>query len=280
LTGTIILKNFDLTGKIALITGATGLLGMEHCEALADIGCEVVLTDLDPILLSKKRKILEQKYPAIKFHSLEMDVSSEISVQNTQSQLELQDIKLDILINNAAVNPQVTEQGILNTNRLENFGLDDWNRQISVGLTGAFLCSKYFGFMLAKNETGGVIVNIASDLSVIAPDQRLYKDDNVNYHQQDVKPVTYSVVKTGLIGLTRYLSTYWADSGVRCNALSPGGVKVGQPTEFVERVKKLIPAGRMAASDEYRSAIQFLCSDASKYMTGQNLIIDGGRSVW
>ena len=133
---------------------------------------------------------------------------------------------------------------------------------------------------MAHDRSGGVILNIASDLSVFSPDQRLYRKLNLTDNRQPVKPVTYSVIKTGLIGLTRYLSTYWADKGVRSNALSPGGVYTGQPEEFVQRLTSLIPAGRMANSDEYRSAIQFLCSDASLYLNGQNIVMDGGRSVW
>ena len=127
---------------------------------------------------------------------------------------------------------------------------------------------------------GGVILNIASDLSVIAPDQRLYRRDDRPDNEQPVKPVTYSVIKTGLIGLTRYLATYWAGQGVRVNALSPGGVFAGQPEQFVRRLTQLIPMGRMADVDEYRATVQYLCSDASGYMTGQNIVIDGGRSVW
>jgi NAD(P)-dependent dehydrogenase (short-subunit alcohol dehydrogenase family) len=126
-----------------------------------------------------------------------------------------------------------------------------------------------------------VILNIASDLGVIAPDQRLYRRDDVASEAgQPVKPVTYSVIKHGLIGLTRYLATYWADRGVRVNALSPGGVFTNQEPAFVDRLQQLIPLGRMATAGEYRAALQFLCSDASAYMTGQNLVIDGGRSVW
>ena len=126
---------------------------------------------------------------------------------------------------------------------------------------------------------GGVILNIASDLSVIAPDQRLYRQPNLPEELQPVKPVSYSVIKAGLVGLTRYLATYWAKQNVRVNSLSPGGVYNNQPEDFVERLNDRIPIGRMANVDEYIGAVQFLCSEASSYMTGQNLIIDGGRSV-
>jgi NAD(P)-dependent dehydrogenase (short-subunit alcohol dehydrogenase family) len=129
------------------------------------------------------------------------------------------------------------------------------------------------------SKHGGVILNIASDLSVIAPDQRLYEQEGVDALMQPVKPVTYSVIKTGLIGLTRYLASYWANKNIRVNALSPGGVFNNHDIEFVKKLSKLIPLGRMAHRDEYKGAIQFLCSDASSYMTGQNLILDGGRSI-
>jgi NAD(P)-dependent dehydrogenase (short-subunit alcohol dehydrogenase family) len=172
---------------------------------------------------------------------------------------------------------QVSTSGI--KSRVEHFDLEDWENQIRVGLTGAFICSKVFGSGMAKSG-GGVIVNIASDLSVIAPDQRLYEKVGISSNEQPVKPVTYSVIKSGLIGLTKYLATYWHNSGVRVNALSPGGVFENQDVEFVAKLSELIPLGRMANIDEYRSAIQFLCSDASSYMTGQNLVIDGGRSIW
>ena len=135
------------------------------------------------------------------------------------------------------------------------------------------LCSKYFGGLIAQNKSGGVIINIASDLSVIAPNHSIY-------NKGVYKPVMYSVVKHGIIGLTKYLSTYWNSKKIRCNALSPGSVEQNQSKKLIGKLKKLIPLNRLAQKDEYKSAIQFLCSDASKYMTGQNLVIDGGRSVW
>jgi NAD(P)-dependent dehydrogenase (short-subunit alcohol dehydrogenase family) len=187
--------------------------------------------------------------------------------------------QIDILINNAARNPKVEDADGKNFSRLEDFPWEQWQQDLDVGLGGAFNCAKVFGKQMALQKKG-VIINIASDLGVIAPDQRLYRVDGLASDQQPVKPVTYSVVKHGLIGLTKYLATYWCEQGVRCNALSPGGVYAGQDDVFVSKLTSLIPLGRMAQADEYRGAIAFLCADASLYMNGCNLVMDGGRSVW
>jgi NAD(P)-dependent dehydrogenase (short-subunit alcohol dehydrogenase family) len=210
-----------------------------------------------------------------------MDVLQPETIRSVSNQLSSNGIRVDILVNNAAIDPKVKgEQGVLETSRMENFPLDQWNSQLAVGLTGSFLCSQIFGTAMAKDGNGGVILNIASDLSVISPDQRLYRKEGLPDDLQPVKPVTYSVIKAGILGLTRYLATYWADKGVRCNALSPGGVFNGHGKEFVKHLSSLVPLGRMANKDEYRAAVQFLCSDASSYMNGQNVLMDGGRSAW
>ena len=210
---------------------------------------------------------------------LAVDITSEASLLKARDVIVAKFGRIDILINNAANNPKVEDQGPEKPwSRLENFPLATWNDDIAVGLTGAFLCSRIFGQEMVRRNAG-VILNVASDLGVIAPDQRLYRQKGLADHQQPVKPVTYSVVKTALIGLTRYLSTYWTANNIRVNAISPGGVFAGQPDEFTSKLHQLIPMGRMANKDEYQGAILFLCSDASSYMTGQNLIIDGGRSV-
>jgi NAD(P)-dependent dehydrogenase (short-subunit alcohol dehydrogenase family) len=273
------LNKFNLEGETALITGASGLLGVEHAKALLETGATVVLTDIDKVNLSKVRNDLIKTFDESNVVCKIMDVTNEENISIVASELAAENLNISILINNAAIDPKVNKNSMIETSRLENFLLDDWNFQLNVGLTGAMLCSKIFGSEMALQKKG-VILNIASDLSVFAPDQRLYKQDGLEWSGQPVKPVTYSVIKHGLIGLTKYLSTYWSDRGVRCNALSPGGVLNGQNDEFVQKLSALIPMERMAGNDEYHSAVQFLCSDASSYMNGQNIVMDGGRSAW
>ena len=274
-------EKFDLTGKTVLITGGAGLLGMEHAAALLESGATVVLTDVSKTLLVLARESLIREADASRVLTTVMDVSRPDSIRTVAQELTVSGLRVDILVNNAAIDPKVSgDQGVLETSRLENFSLDQWDMQVAVGLTGAFLCSQVFGSTMAQDRKGGVILNIASDLSVFSPDQRLYRKEGLADDMQPVKPVTYSVIKAGLVGLTRYLATYWADKDVRCNALSPGGVYTGQADEFVQRLTSLIPMGRMATRDEYRAAMQFLCSDASAYLNGQNIVMDGGRCIW
>jgi len=274
-------SKFQLSGKTALITGAAGLLGLEHAAALLECGAKVVLTDISEAALASARSALARDADAACIVAHVMDVSRPESIKRVAGELLGAGLRVDVLVNNAAIDPKVVgDQGVQETSRLENFPLEQWDLQIAVGLTGAFLCSQVFGTAMAQDGKGGVILNIASDLSVFSPDQRLYRKPGLADEMQPVKPVTYSVIKAGLVGLTKYLSTYWADRGVRANALSPGGVFNGQGEEFVQRLSALIPMGRMAQRDEYRSAVQFLCSDASSYLNGQNIVMDGGRSTW
>ena len=274
-------EKFDLSSKTALITGGAGLLGLEHAAALLESGATVILTDISAIALASAQALLEKTFEPQKIITAVMDVSQVAEVRKVAMQLKKDGIHIDILVNNAAIDPKVSgDQGIIETSRLESFPLEQWNQQVTVGLTGAFICCQVFGAAMAHSGRGGVVLNIASDLSVFSPDQRLYRKEGLTDDMQPVKPVTYSVIKAGLVGLTRYLATYWADKGVRANALSPGGVYNGQGEDFVNRLTALIPLGRMAAKDEYRATIQFLCSDASAYMNGQNVVMDGGRSTW
>jgi NAD(P)-dependent dehydrogenase (short-subunit alcohol dehydrogenase family) len=275
------LSKFDLSGKTALITGGAGLLGLEHSAALLESGASLVLTDVSKTSLVSARNKLIKYFDGAKILTCVMDVSKLSEIVSISEWLRSIGIRIDILINNAAVDPKIKEEEFtLEPSRLENFSLDQWDFQVRIGLTGAFLCSQVFGTEMAKDGKGGVILNIASDLSVISPDQRLYRKEGLSSELQPVKPVSYSVIKAGLVGLTRYLATYWAEKGIRSNALSPGGVVNGQGEDFICKLSSLIPLGRMAHHDEYRAAIQFLCSDASAYMNGQNIVMDGGRSIW
>jgi len=269
---------FSLQGKHAVITGGVGLLGQQHAEAIAMAGGISLLIDLPaarPATVAKELSLKLNK----SIYGYECDITKIDDLKKLQIQLQTEIGNVDILINNAANNPKMNDSSKADSLRFENFSMELWNEDIAVGLTGAFLCSQVFGQAMANNGYG-VIVNIASDLSLIAPDQRIYREEHLLEKQQSVKPVTYSVVKTGLIGLTKYLATYWAEQGVRVNALSPGGMLVDQNPAFVKRLSSLIPMNRMASLGEYQAAIIFLCSEASSYMTGHNLVIDGGRTCW
>jgi NAD(P)-dependent dehydrogenase (short-subunit alcohol dehydrogenase family) len=213
----------------------------------------------------------------VRAESAVADITDADAVRRAADDVERRIGPISILINNAAHDPKVGGDDSLT--RLEHLPLQRWSRDFDVGVTGAFLCCQTIGTRMAQRGKG-TIVNIASDLGIIAPDQRLYERAGVPRDQQPVKPVTYSVVKHALIGLTRYLATYWADRGVRVNALAPGGVLAGQDGEFLTRVNSRIPMGRLAEPDEYQGAIAFLCSDASSYVTGTVLVADGGRTVW
>ena len=268
---------FDLSGRVAVITGGMGLLGRQHAAAISSAGGIPVLWDCNIDSSGLDEAVLKSTFGS-QASVQRVDITSEESVKTATDEALARYGRIDILINNAANNPKMESSTGLEFSRLENFPLSQWEADLNVGLKGAFLCARIIGALMTKH--GGVIVNIASDLAVIAPDHRLYRREGVPVDQQPVKPVTYSVVKSGLIGLTRYLATYWCDQGVRCNALSPGGVENGQPEDFVSRLSQLIPMGRMARHDEYQGALLFLCSDASSYMNGQNLVVDGGRSCW
>jgi NAD(P)-dependent dehydrogenase (short-subunit alcohol dehydrogenase family) len=269
---------FGLAGRVAVITGGAGFLGVRHAEAIASAGGIPVLVDIALDRATARARKIEADH-GVPASAIVADITDPAAVRSILDEVQARYGRLDILINNAANNPRMEARDDIAWSRLENFPLDQWNSDLAVGLTGAFLCSQVLGSAMAK-QGRGVILNVASDLSVIAPDQRLYMQPGVPADAQPVKPVTYSVVKTAMVGLTRYLATYWAGAGVRVNAISPGGAYNGQPEEFVQRLSNLIPLGRMAGADEYQGAVLFLCSDASSYMTGQNLVVDGGRSCW
>jgi NAD(P)-dependent dehydrogenase (short-subunit alcohol dehydrogenase family) len=269
---------FDLTGRVAVITGGAGLLGVRHATAIAEAGGIPVLVDIAAQRAEAAARRLTETH-GVAALGLGCDITSQADVAAMAERVLARFERVDILVNNAANNPKMEKTARVGFSRLEQFPLDQWNADIAVGLTGAFLCSRAFGSEMARRGAGA-IVNVASDLALIGPDQRLYREAGLAEHLQPVKPVTYSVVKAALLGLTRYLATYWAQQNVRVNAICPGGVFVDQSDAFVRKLAELIPLGRMAGADEYRGAMLFLCSDASSYMTGATLVVDGGRTAW
>jgi NAD(P)-dependent dehydrogenase (short-subunit alcohol dehydrogenase family) len=267
-----------LTDKVAVITGGAGLLGEKHAEAIAEFGGIPILLDIDNKSGTGKAKKISDEYHVDCEFKL-CDITDESQISSVRDSLLNKYGHIDILINNAAIDPKVETKSEKNLTRLENFPIDQWNLELGVGLTGAMLCSKIFGYEMSKMGKG-VILNISSDLGIIAPDQRIYKKKGLCESEQPVKPVTYSVIKHGLTGLTKYLSTYWNDKGIRVNSISPGGIYNSQNPKFVQKLTNLIPLNRMAQEDDYKAAVIFLVSDASTYMTGANLVVDGGRTVW
>ena len=270
---------FSLKGKVIVVTGASGLLGREHCDAIASCGGTPILLDLNQSVLNVQTEQIKKKYD-IDARGYTVNITDEGEIEKN-CQIIVKDFgKIDGLVNNAANNPKVENSSEKNFSRLENFPISIWEQDIAVGLTGAFLCAKHYGFIISNNKNGGTIINISSDLGLIAPDQRLYMVEGLSDDQQPVKPVTYSVVKTGMIGLTRYLSTYWAEKNVRCNTICPGGVENNQNQDFINEVVRRIPMNRMAFKHEYQGLLVFLLSQASSYINGATIAADGGRSVW
>ena len=270
---------FNLDGKVIVITGASGLLGRKHAEAVAAYGGHPVLLDLSADAVVSMADDLNKQF-GVNASGYQVDITDEARIKKNVQQLLDTYGRIDGLVNNAANNPKVEDSSEKNFSRLENFPVDIWNQDVAVGLTGAFLCAKHYGYEIAKNKEGGSIVNISSDLGLMAPDQRLYAQEGLLEEQQPVKPVTYSVVKTGVIGLTRYLATYWAEKNVRCNAMCPGGVENGQPEGFLVEVSSRIPMNRLAQADEYQGTLLWMLSDASSYLNGAIIPVEGGRTAW
>lgn len=273
------MEKYNLHGACALITGGAGLLGEKHAEAILEGGGKAVLIDINKEKLQEKTARLSKEFGKDKVRGYIADITNENEIKKLVVKIEKEYAPIDILINNAANNPHVTSKGGTNFARLENFPLDVWNKDFAVGVTGAFILCKYIAPLMAKRGKG-VILNIASELGIVAPDQRLYRKDGLKDDEQPVKPVSYSIVKHGIIGLTKYLATYWLNGKVRANAVAFGGVYNNQPQEFLDRINKLSPLGRMARKDEYKGVVLFLCSEASSFMTGSVVQIDGGRTCW
>lgn len=290
-------KLFDLTGRVAVITGGAGLLGAEFCLTLAEAGAAVVIADLNEggaLALAESLSQGGKRALAVK-----TDVTSPDSAQNMVAAALQTFGRLDILVNSAALDPKFDPQSIKQTGEreigakgieesshplspdcysltFENYPLDLWNQALQVNLTGAFLCCQATAQpMLAQG--GGVMVNLSSIYGLAAPDQRMYQRSG---QAAQYKPAYYPVTKAGILGLTKYLAAYYAGKNIRVNALSPGGVYNGHDDEFVKAYSARAVLGRMAEKDEMNGALLFLVSDASKYMTGANLVVDGGWTTW
>jgi NAD(P)-dependent dehydrogenase (short-subunit alcohol dehydrogenase family) len=267
---------FDLDGRAVVITGAGGLLGQEHALAVGRAGGVPVLLELSSDALARATRRLDAE--GISHLALEVDLTDEAQILTAADEVGRRFGAAWGLVNNVASNPPMGEAA-RGADRLQAFPIDQWEHDIRLGLTTSFLCARHFGQQMAS-AGGGSIVNVASDLALISPDQRMYASGLPEGALAPVKPVSYSVVKSALLGLTRYLATYWAPIPVRCNALVPGSVGGTQSPDLTRELTSRIPLARLATPDEYQGALIFLLSDASRYMTGANLVMDGGRTAW
>jgi NAD(P)-dependent dehydrogenase (short-subunit alcohol dehydrogenase family) len=271
-----ILDKFYLTGKVALVTGGVGLLGTEFCRTLAQAGASVAIVDLNGVAAQKAEKILSSD--GFKALAVPTDITNPESVTEMRNTILAKFGRLDVVVNSAALDPKFDPDHIVpgSSGAFEDYPLAAWRQALDVNLTGMFLvCQAAVQPMLAQG--GGVIINICSTYGIGGPDQRLYQREG---QPPRYKPVYYSVTKAGVLGMTKYLATYYAGKNLRVNSLTPGGVYNGHDEEFVKEYSARTVLGRMADKDELNGALLFLASDASTYMTGSNLVVDGGWSAW
>lgn len=265
--------HFSLTGKVAIVTGALGLIGKEHCRALAHAGATVIATDLDGEACIRFAETLPGKtmgYGA--------DITNPDSVRSLRDFVLGECDTIDVLVNNAAINDKFESPlAALEQSKFENYPLDQWQRSLNVNVTGTFLCSQILGTVMAEKGKGSII-NVASTYGIVAPNQDLYKDESGN--QRFYKTASYPATKGAVIAFTKFLAAYWGEKGVRVNTLSPGGVENGQDEFFINNYSTRTPLKRMARATDYQGAIVFLASDASSYMSGANLVVDGGFTAW
>lgn len=268
---------FSLEGKTAIVTGALGLLGQEHCRALSAAGARVVIADIDRNACDAFARTMRTEL-VCEAMGVELDVTSAEAVLKARDAVLKKWPSIDVLINNAAFNDKV--EGTVSKatqSRLKEYPLELWKKMLDVNVTGVFLCSQVFGGVMAAQGSGS-IVNISSPYGVVAPDQSLHRKPDGT--QTFYETAAFPTAKGAVLSFTRFLAAYWGSAGVRVNALSPGGVENGQERDFVVRYANRTPLGRMARRSDFWGAIQFLASDASAYMTGANLIVDGGWTVW
>jgi NAD(P)-dependent dehydrogenase (short-subunit alcohol dehydrogenase family) len=268
---------FSLKGKTAIVTGALGLLGREHCCALAEAGARIVAADLDGGACEAFAADTGKKHGG-EGMGVGLDVTLENSLRDARDAILRRFGSIDILVNNAAINDMFESPAArAEESRFESYPLALWKKSFEVNVTGMFLCSQIFGTVMASRGRGSII-NIASTYAMVAPDQSLYRKPDGT--QSFYKTAAYPATKGAVLAFTRFLAAYWGAQGVRVNALSPGGVENAQETFFIEKYAARTPLGRMAAPSDYRGAIVFLAGDASAYMTGANLVVDGGWTAW
>lgn len=268
---------FSLQHQTAIVTGALGLIGREHCHALANAGAHVVVTDLDHEAAEEFAATL-QRTSGQAAVGIGADITDPASVRALLDRSIDVFGRIEVLVNNAAINDMVEDPvSALEASRFENYPLELWRKCLDVNVTGMFLCSQVIGTHMAERGTGSII-NIASTYGVVAPDQSLYRRRDGT--QMIYKSAVYPTTKGAVLSFSRFLAAYWGEAGVRVNTLSPGGVANGQDDEFVANYSRRTPLGRMAAPSDYHGAIVFLASDASRYMTGANLLVDGGWTAW
>lgn len=264
---------FSLKNKTAIVTGALGLIGKEHCRALSEAGANIVAADLDEKKCREFADTLQTESIGV-----EIDVTNPDSIKNLRDKVINKLHHIDILVNNAAINDMFENpKAASEQSKFENYPLELWQKSVDVNLTGVFLCSQILGSEMAKQKSGSII-SIASTYGITAPDQSLYKKENGT--QSFYKPPAYSATKGAIIMFTKYLAAYWGKDGVRVNTLTPGGVENNQDEFFIQKYSAKTPLGRMAKPTDYKGALIFLASDASNYMTGANLVVDGGWTTW
>jgi NAD(P)-dependent dehydrogenase (short-subunit alcohol dehydrogenase family) len=260
---------FSLTGKTAIVTGALGLIGKKHCEALAAAGANVVVADVNDAAAKQFAAQLGENHLGIG-----IDVTSKQSLTDALKLVLESYPSVDILVNNAAINDMFENPAMAkDLSAFENYPLDAFQKSLDVNVTGVFLCSQVFGSHMATHG-GGSIINVASTYGMVGPDQSIYR--NECGEQTFYKSAAYPVTKGAVINFTRFLAAYWGNKGVRVNTLSPGGVENGQNEFFIQNYSAKTLLGRMANATDYQGALVFLAGEASAYMTGANLVVDGG----
>ncbi|MFC1544734.1 SDR family oxidoreductase [Gemmatimonadota bacterium] len=270
---------FSLHDRVVVITGGAGLLGRRFAQVVLDAGGCPVVADIDRQKVGDSEQSLAGKYPG-RMLGVEVDVANQQSVHKMVEAVMDKFGRLDALVNNAAIDPKFDRESAgKNVYKFENYPLELWQKSVDVNLTGAFICAQEIGRLMIESGSGGVMVNVSSTYGIVAPDQKLYRRDGEE-EQALFKPVSYPVTKAALIQLTKFLATYWAGKNIRVNTLSPHGVYNNQDEQFVARFAERSPMGRMAKDDEIASALLFLLSDASSYMNGANLVVDGGWTAW